>query len=199
MKRMNFQSIQRYLLACFFLTAFFSACSKSDGGGATPNLCTGVNLTVSATTTSASFCLDNGVITVTASGSTDLNYSLNGRTFQSSNVFSSLAKGTYTVTVKNANGCSKTADVTVGETSGTAGALFTDVKDLLQSKCVTCHQPGGQQPVPNFTVDCNIVVNAARIRERAVVQGTMPPTGPLTQAEKDIISAWITAGGKISD
>jgi uncharacterized membrane protein len=53
--------------------------------------------------------------------------------------------------------------------------------------------------VPNFTIDCNIVTNSSRIRERAVVLGTMPPGGSLTQAEKDVISAWITAGGRLSD
>jgi len=104
MNYMNNRTIHRCLCACIFLTTLFSACSKSDGGGTTPNLCDGVNITVSATTTSATFCLDNGAITVTASGSTDLNYSLNGRTFQSSNIFSGLAKGTYTVTVTDDTG-----------------------------------------------------------------------------------------------
>ncbi|HWJ02850.1 MAG TPA: SprB repeat-containing protein, partial [Verrucomicrobiae bacterium] len=66
---------------------------------ATPQLCVGAS---------------NGVITVTASGGTGtLMYSLNGGTYQSGNVFNNLAAGTYTVTVKDANNCTKQASVTI--------------------------------------------------------------------------------------
>jgi hypothetical protein len=34
---------------------------------------------------------------------------------------------------------------------------------------------------------------------RAVDEGTMPQTGPLTKDEKDIISNWITGGGGYAD
>lgn len=181
-------------------TVLLASCSKTDDAGGAPDLCTGVTITASATTGNASACLNNGSITVTASGSTGLNYSIDGRAFQASNIFTNLAKGTYTITVKNENGCTKTVpDVVVGESGTTPGTLFTDVKQLIQSRCASCHAPGGQQPVPNFTVDCNIVTNSARIRERAVVLGTMPPGGSLSDAEKNIISAWITAGGRLSD
>ena len=180
--------------------ALLAGCSKSDDSGAAPNPCTGINITASATAGNTSACLNTGSITVAASGSTGLTYSIDGRSFQASNIFTNIAKGTYTVTVKNADGCTKTVtDIVVGESGTTPGTRFTDVKQLLQLKCVSCHAPGGQQPVPNFTIDCNIVTSGARIRERAVVLGTMPPGGSLTQAEKDIISTWITAGGRLSD
>ena len=53
-------------------------------------------------------------IVVTANGGTGtLEYSLNGTTFQASNQFSNQANGTYTVTVRDANGCTKTTQVTV--------------------------------------------------------------------------------------
>lgn len=53
-------------------------------------------------------------ITVTASGGTGiLQYSLDGQNFQASNVFTGLNDGVYTVTVKDANGCVETKDVTV--------------------------------------------------------------------------------------
>ncbi len=67
---------------------------------------------VPAITASASVNTD--VITVTANGGTgSLQYSLNGGTFQSGNTFSSLANGTYTVTVQDANGCTATTSATV--------------------------------------------------------------------------------------
>jgi SprB repeat len=50
----------------------------------------------------------NGSITVNASGGTGtLQYSRDGTTYQSSNVFTSLGAGTYTITVRDANNCTR--------------------------------------------------------------------------------------------
>jgi gliding motility-associated-like protein len=46
-----------------------------------------------------------GTITITPSGNAGETYSINGTTYQVSNVFTGLAAGTYTVTTKNSNGC----------------------------------------------------------------------------------------------
>jgi hypothetical protein len=70
----------------------------------------------SAITSSASGtnpdCSDGtGTITVTASGGTGtLTYSKDGTTFQTSNVFTGLVPGNYTITVKDANGCTRTTN-----------------------------------------------------------------------------------------
>lgn len=54
------------------------------------------------------------VVTVTATGGTGaLEYSLDGVNFQTSNTFGNLANGDYTVTVRDANGCTATTQVTV--------------------------------------------------------------------------------------
>ncbi|MCF8247533.1 MAG: proprotein convertase P-domain-containing protein [Saprospiraceae bacterium] len=61
----------------------------------------------------ASASVNNDEITVTASGGTGgLEYSIGG-TFQSSNIFSGVANGTYTVTVMDANGCTATTTAIV--------------------------------------------------------------------------------------
>lgn len=50
------------------------------------------------------------ILTVTASGGTGaLQYSIDGENFQSGNTFGNLANGNYTVTVRDANGCTATA------------------------------------------------------------------------------------------
>lgn len=68
-----------------------------------------VNATCSAT--------PNGTITVTASGGVaGYTYSLNGTTFQTSNVFTVIS-GAYTVTIKDVNNCTKTIPVTVSLTN----------------------------------------------------------------------------------
>jgi hypothetical protein len=51
----------------------------------------------------------------------------------------------------------------------------------------------------NWTVDCNIVANKARIKVRAVDESSMPPGAPLSAADKKKITDWITAGGEINN
>ncbi len=83
----------------------------------------------------------NGSITVTAGGTGPFQYRLDNNAYQSSNTFA-VAAGTYTVTIKDANGCTAsktinlnqpnpmTADVTVKNVScfdGTDGAITVNV------------------------------------------------------------------------
>ena len=83
--------------------------------------------------------------------------------------------------------------------SGTPGPLFTAVKALVSSKCVGCHNTGRANGGMDFSIDCNIVTNKARIKIRAVDEGTMPPTGTLPATDKAKITNWVNAGGKITD
>lgn len=83
--------------------------------------------------------------------------------------------------------------------SGTPGPLFTAVKNLMQANCVSCHNPSNMNGGKDWTNHCDIVANKDRIKTRAVDEGTMPPTGPLPQSEKDKITAWVNAGGRITD
>ncbi len=165
------------------------------------NACAGSTITVSATSTSSDPCSASGSITATAGGGTTFTYSLNGGAFQSSNIFSNVAAGVYTVTAKDGVGCSKNTNVTVAAT--TAGPLFTAVKGVVSANCALsgCHSGSSPTGGINFTVDCNIVNNKERIKARAIDgnPSIMPPTGSLPQSDKDKITAWITAGGKFSD
>lgn len=171
----------------------------------TTNACAGVTINVSTNTSTATPCPNpnSGSITVTASGGTaPYTYSMNGGSFVGSNVFSSQAAGNYNLVAKDANGCtSTTAVATVGVTP--AGPLFSSVKTIVQSNCATsgCHTGGSPAGGISFSVDCNIVAHAARIKARAVdAAGTAqqmppPPAAPLSQANRDAITAWVNAGG----
>src|SRR5690606_26821506 len=58
----------------------------------------------------------DGSITVTAQdGTPGYEYSLDGTTFQANNIFEGLAAGDYTITVRDANGCTETASITINE------------------------------------------------------------------------------------
>jgi cytochrome c5 len=54
-------------------------------------------------------------------------------------------------------------------------------------------------PSVDFRDNCVIQGRAALIKQNAVDLGTMPPTGPLAQADKDKITAWVAAGGRVTD
>ena len=77
----------------------------------------------------------NGVITVTnpqgAGG--PYHYSLNGGSFQSSNVFDMLQAGTYTVTVQDVNGCTSSNIATITQPA----PIVITISNIIQPVCPT--------------------------------------------------------------
>lgn len=66
---------------------------------------------------------NNGTITVTGSGGNmPYTYSINGTNYYSGTLFTNLAPGTYTLYIKDVNGCIGTVQVTVEETQGLENA-----------------------------------------------------------------------------
>lgn len=172
------------------------------------NPCSTINITISTTIVTYTPCTTpaTGRITVTAGGSTGFTYNLNGGAYQASNVFSNLTAGTYTVGVKDVNGCTKTASATVGTTP--QGPLFAQMRTLISTRCngSGCHIGAGQNAAGyNFDNDCSIVTKWAEINHTSVLytQGwvRMPksPQSFLTAAEKQKITDWINAGHRYTD
>ncbi|GGK63526.1 hypothetical protein GCM10011405_09430 [Rufibacter glacialis] len=95
----------------------------------------------------ASTCGDaNGQLRVqdVVGGTAPFLYSKDGVTFQSAAAFADLAAGSYTITVKDANGCQKTSTVQVGNITGPS--------DLqLASVTATCGAANGQISVTGVT------------------------------------------------
>ena len=167
-----------------------------------PNLCAGVTITVTNTVTTTTPCETNtGTLSATASGgAAGFTYSINGGAFQTSNLFSGLAAGNYTVTAKDVNGCTGvSAASTVSNLP--AGTLFSAVRTLVQDNCVTCHNAANANGGMIFSVDCNIVINKDRIKARAVDgnPSPMPQGGLLPASERQKITDWINAGGKFTN
>ncbi len=157
-------------------------------------------ITATAVPTTTVKCESNtGTVTINASGSTGLNYSLNGGAFQASNLFGTLAVGTYPFTVRDVNGCTITGSTSVAQAA--AGTLFTSVKAIMVANCVSagCHNATTMQSGYNFNDDCTIVSAKARIKARAVdaSPSQMPAAGPgLSASDKAAITNWINAGGR---
>jgi len=170
------------------------------------NPCAAVNIVLTTAVVTYTPCTTpaTGKITVTATGSTGFTYNINGGAWQASNVFSTLSAGTFTVGAKDANGCSKTASVTVGNTP--MGPLFTNMRTLISTRCngSGCHIGTGNSAAGyNFDNDCNIVSKWSQINGSCVTYTlTRMPKNPqplLTAAEKQVITNWITAGHRYTD
>jgi hypothetical protein len=162
--------------------------------------CSGINIVLTPTTSFAGVCptVNNGSITLSASGSTGFTYSKDGgATYQPSNVFSNLAAGNYPVVVKDVNGCTKSQPVTVS--ANPEGVKFNAVRNLMVARCGSCHFNGGNSGSLNFDDKCNIVTKWEIINTRSVILGTMPQQNPLSTSEKQIITDWVNAGHRYTD
>jgi hypothetical protein len=170
--------------------------------------CAAVNFTTGGTSVSSSPCSPfNGSITVTTSGTgTGFTYNINGGAFQASPIFNNLEAKAYTVGAKEAGGCVRTSSVTVNPVA--AGPLFTAVKNILAVNCALsgCHSGATPTGGIDYTKNCDIVTNSARIKERAVtnfgsatLQMPPPPAAGLSVADRNAITNWVNAGGQYSN
>ncbi len=92
---------------------------QSCGGSESAKVdCSKVTINIQATVTTSDCPQSNGAITISATGGAgDYEYSIDGGAFQASNVLGSLSGGIYKVSVKDADGCSASQDITVPEIS----------------------------------------------------------------------------------
>lgn len=185
----------------FFTTAImtvvvFNACKDKTTDPPPTVDCSTKSITLALAKTDASKCSIDGTITATATGSTGFTYQLNTGAFQASNVFSNLAAGTYNVTAKDADGCTKTTSVTVGENT-TKGPKFSTALSIINTKCQTACHGNGQDGAPTnlFNTECGVVAQKLRIKVRALEDGM----GSLNQSQIDAINAWLNAGGRYTD
>ena len=87
-----------------------------------------------------------------------------------------------------------------------ANVTFADARHVIDRRCAACHSLApsdstfGAAPAGvAFDLPAQIQSHAARIRERAVVQKSMPPANKthITEQERLILGAWIDAGAKV--
>lgn len=147
----------------------------------------GLNITFEA---SAAGCkTTDGSISVTAfDGAEPYQFKLQDGAFTTSNTFSSLSTGTYTLLVKDAAGCEISQAINIR--SGVSFA--SSVSPIITDKCAinACHN--GSQ-FPDLRVFKNIRDNASKIKT-VTGNGTMPLNGSLTQNEIDMIACWVDDG-----
>jgi hypothetical protein len=205
--QINVKNNLLYQILLLVFSILLSACGKEDTTD--KNVCGGKTIVINTSADSASTLFaSDGRISVTASGSNGFTYKLNSTgTYSTTSVFSGLAANSYIVFVKDSAGCEKTKTVSVpakgallNPCTGTPGPKFNAVKNLIISRCNSCHSGGSPDGGLDLSVDCTIVNSKTRIKVRAVDQGNMPPRGPaLSSDDKQKITDWINAGGRITD
>jgi len=91
----------------------------------TTNPCTGVIITINTMPTQPTTGQSNGSITANATPAGTYTYSINGGPFQSTGVFNNLSAGSYTITAKNAIGCTGTTTISLVDTNPCTGVTIT--------------------------------------------------------------------------
>lgn len=104
-------------------------------------------LTGTATLTTTYTCSHPGVITVTASGGTPGYTYSNGGPFQAANTFTVTASGTYTITIRDNNGCTITRTVVVPVLNGPSDLYL---KDQIRVTCPSLTGMLNVDVVPGF-------------------------------------------------
>ncbi|MCG8305829.1 MAG: hypothetical protein MI975_00460 [Cytophagales bacterium] len=133
-----------------------------------------------------------GEITVSATGGADpYMFSIDGSTFQTSGLFSNLAAGDYTLTVKDANECTDSEMVTVAEVPEVSYA--NQIRPIIDNNCQLSNCHGDRQGIPTFATYDNVKARAAAIKTKTGDK-SMPPTGPLPDSEIKLIADWVDQG-----
>ncbi|MCB9056684.1 MAG: hypothetical protein H6549_12585 [Chitinophagales bacterium] len=132
------------------LTAGSYTITAKDANGCTgsanftltdPNPCSGVTISVTGTTSNPSAPgASDGSITANATGSTGFTYSKDGTNFQASGTFSNLTAGSYTITAKDANGCTGSASFTLTDPNPCAGVTVAVTTNITNNTpCLTAN------------------------------------------------------------
>ena len=193
----SMRSSSNVLFAIVLISTAMPGCSKKDTP--IPDPCLGVSYDVQYFKTEAIGTSNNGTIAVTFPIGDTISYQLNSGAYQASPGFTNLAPGNYVITVKNQNGCTDTAQITILN----YGPKYALVKQIINGYCGPCHLNGAVNGSKNFDTDASIVSSWDRIKARAVDGNPsfMPaaPNSPLTNVDKQKITDWVNAGHRQSD
>jgi len=130
--------------------------SKGCVGSQSATVGQGAALTLSTLVTNTSTCTFDGTIRVTVSGGiAPFTYSLDGISYQSSNLFAGLASGPYTVYAKDSKGCTGQTNVTINLNTINVTAYAVAASSCATNNgSITLFRTGGVGPY-TYSLDGN--------------------------------------------
>ncbi|GCC51407.1 cytochrome c [Chryseotalea sanaruensis] len=154
-------------------------------------------LNATATTVQDSNCInDNGSILISATGGTPpYTYKLGNGTFTEIPSFSNLASGSYTIMIRDSDGCSFSLNRQVAR--GDTGISWSnEIQDIIVTNCAVSGCHNGTQS-PNLSNISGVQANKETVKSRTG-NGTMPPAGrtDLTAEQIKKIACWVDDGAK---
>lgn len=134
----------------------------------------------------------SGEISVSASsGTSPYTYSIDEVNFQNNGTFSNLSANNYTLTVKDANGCTDSQTVALNEVPEVS--FVSQIKPIIDTNCQLSNCHGNQPGIPTYATYADVYARASLIKTRTSNQ-TMPPDNPLDEADIQLISDWVDQG-----
>ncbi len=150
------------------------------------------NLAISDVTSTEAGCgMSSGQLTVDAAGDGEVLYRLDQGSFQTSNMFTGLEAGNYTVTVRD-----DLCETSQSHRVMSGVSYDAQVEAIITSNCAISGCHNGSNSLPNFSVLSNVQSRASNIRSRTQ-NGSMPPASSgrtLSQEQKDLIACWVDDG-----
>ncbi|MFT3911846.1 MAG: T9SS type A sorting domain-containing protein [Ferruginibacter sp.] len=150
---------------------------------------------ISLSTSAGTIAVNGGTtsITATATGGTGAyTYKLNSGSYQASNTFSSVAAGTHTVTVKDANGCTKTSSITITQPAQlVASSTGTSISCNGGTSTVTVSATGGVTP---YTGTGTFTVNAGTYNYTVTDANGATATTSVTISQPTAIALTLSSG-----
>jgi hypothetical protein len=145
------QSLSIKTISCLLIGSWFLfACTKTEVDKKIDCAQSKITVTVLSKNSTSSCSALDGSLRVSASGSsTAYSFSLNGGKYQASGDFLNIGAGSYNVTAKDENGCSKSVQVEIASATSTLDATTLIVQN---SQCnppngsITISGTGGKSP-----------------------------------------------------
>lgn len=124
------------------------------GSSVVVNPCASFALTATGTNPTVTGASDGSIACSASGASSPYTYSKDGMNFSSSSTFTGLAEGTYTITAKSGEGCTKTKQVVLTAGTATLISFSRDIQPVIYSTCgqASCHNHSN-----NYQTYANIV------------------------------------------
>ena len=97
----------------------------------------------------------------------------------------------YTIVAKDANDCTDTELATVEEVPEVFYA--NQIRPIIDTNCQVSNCHGSNGNIPTFATYEDVMAKADRIKARTGA-GTMPPNGPLSSSDVQLIADWVDQG-----